>query len=193
MSVPNQAGALIGEIANNRDRPVLELSVQNHLSQCAAWGFLSAADLLRLAHEAGLDQHAACTISRAVEDIGDTGSKREVKAALPPTFKRTLDTYFHIQVCFGTLGCCAQRPRLVLLLGCSGSCYAESLEPSEPVYFKHFTQFQTAAQPVVEWADLCTDVALLSAWSAVDRKCRHTRNINTLIEVQSSEACKRQR
>ncbi|MEW5308660.1 MAG: hypothetical protein WDW38_000599 [Sanguina aurantia] len=48
--------------------------------------------------EGGVDRELADMICKAVLDIGDSGAKREVKAALPATYKATRDTYFQIQV-----------------------------------------------------------------------------------------------
>lgn len=98
MHVPTQAGALIDEIASNRTKPILQLGVRNHMCQCAAWGLLQPHEMQRLAQEGRVDREVADMICKAVLDIGDSGAKREVKAALPSTYKATRDTYFQIQV-----------------------------------------------------------------------------------------------
>lgn len=82
-----QAGASCDEIASNRAKPVQLRTVYDHLCGCASWDLLQPSELQRLAQEGQVDSEVAQAVCQAVQQIGESGGRRELRQALPRSIK----------------------------------------------------------------------------------------------------------
>lgn len=93
-----QAGAFVAEIANQRSKPIRQLTVQSSLCDCAAWGLMEGHDLQRLAQEGRIHQDLACLVRRAVQHIGPHGTSKDLHTAMALGPQSPHATKFQIQV-----------------------------------------------------------------------------------------------